>query len=520
MVFEPATRPDPGPTLHPLHHLVKVVAEATTLDDICEAALDCLERSLGVQHSSILTFDADGVMRFRAWRALSEPCRRAVDGHSPWYQDAITPQPVLVPDVLDDPALRDIEDVIAAEGFRALAFIPLTIRGKLLGKFMLYYPEVHNFTPEEIALGETIAAHVSLAIDQRQARERITLYENIFRSSLEGIAVISRNGRYVEQNPAHEALLGFADSELVGQTPAIHLGDDGFQRILDVLTSTGAFRGEIDSTARDGRQLTLDLSAFAVTDEEGALNCYVGIKRDVTERIQHEAELREPLSAKDAFLGMVSHELRTPLTIIAGNAGLLARRGGRTDGETLSAMVHEISANATRLSRIIDNMLALARIDQGVVPEVEPTLLGRLVQQVVAQNEKLFPGRVITITDEAGSEPVHCVPQYVSQVVENLLSNALKYTNGPVEVTVTTGDDGAEVHVLDRGDGVSDELRDRIFEPFARGHSREDYPGLGIGLSVCTSLIEAHNGELWVAPRPGGGSDFAFRLPGSQSLAL
>jgi PAS domain S-box-containing protein len=118
------------------------------------------------------------------------------------------------------------------------------------------------------------------------------LYREIFVHSNEPIAIIDPAGRYLQQNNAHRELLGYSDEELVGQTPAIHLGDEAFQAIAAELSTKGEYRGETTSRAKDGAEREIELSAFTMRDETGKPICFVGIKRDVTERKQAEEALR------------------------------------------------------------------------------------------------------------------------------------------------------------------------------------------------------------------------------------
>jgi GAF domain-containing protein len=118
--------------------LTDSASRAADLGQILEEALDALEQTLRPDRASVLLFDPDGVMRFKAWRALSDGYRKAVEGHSPWKADAVDPVPVLIPDVRDAPDLAVYGDLFEREGIAALAFIPLVSGGRLLGKFMLY----------------------------------------------------------------------------------------------------------------------------------------------------------------------------------------------------------------------------------------------------------------------------------------------------------------------------------------------------------------------------------------------
>jgi K+-sensing histidine kinase KdpD len=144
-----------------LYRFAQAVVAADRVEQVFEAALDAIEAALGTDRAAILTFDGDGVMRFRAWRNLSEAYRAAVEGHSPWPADATAPEPVLVGDAAADPALAAYRPLFEREGIGALAFIPLVTRGRLLGKFMVYYAEAHRFTAQEVETARAIANHLA-----------------------------------------------------------------------------------------------------------------------------------------------------------------------------------------------------------------------------------------------------------------------------------------------------------------------------------------------------------------------
>ena len=157
--------PAPAPIAH-LADLMSGVARAADLEEVYELALDCLGRALGVERAALLLFDRDQVMRFVAWRGLSDSYRAAVEGHSPWAPDARDARPIPVADVAADPELSGFGELFEREGIRALAFVPLAYGDRLLGKFMLYYRDPHRFDPDEIAIAIAIAGHVAYAIER------------------------------------------------------------------------------------------------------------------------------------------------------------------------------------------------------------------------------------------------------------------------------------------------------------------------------------------------------------------
>jgi PAS domain S-box-containing protein len=144
-----------------LYRFAHSAALADNLDQVLECGLDAIAATLGTDRSAVLLFDDAGVMRFRAWRGLSDHYRRSVEGHSPWPRDATAPQPVLVDDAETSPAMAAYLPLFRSEQIGALAFVPLITRGRLLGKFMIYYGERHRFSKTEIEIAGTIGSHLA-----------------------------------------------------------------------------------------------------------------------------------------------------------------------------------------------------------------------------------------------------------------------------------------------------------------------------------------------------------------------
>jgi signal transduction histidine kinase len=164
-----------------LFRLADAVNRAETPEDVYEPALEAVLAGLKVERASVLLADSHKVMRFRAWRGLSDGYRRAVEGHSPWSPDALDPSPVLVEDVEVDEAWAAYRELFRRERIRSLAFIPLTHRARLIGKFMIYSAVPRAFSQREVELAHTIAAQVSQAV----ARGGLLLSERIARRDAE-----------------------------------------------------------------------------------------------------------------------------------------------------------------------------------------------------------------------------------------------------------------------------------------------------------------------------------------------
>ena len=230
-------------------------------------------------------------------------------------------------------------------------------------------------------------------------------------------------------------------------------------------------------------------------DDSGAMIGAVNVLVDVTERAAAERELRATAAAlqasnavKDEFLGLVSHELRTPVTTIFGNARLLHDRGDRLADRQKKSMVADIATDADRLLGLVENLLLLTKLGAGTHLELEPQVLDHVVKKAVESYRRRHPTRRIRIRRDPGHVVVDADRTYIELVIENLLSNADKYTPGtfPIDVSIRVVDGEAQVVIRDRGIGISDVEGRAVFEPFYRTEAaRAQATGIGIGLAVC-----------------------------------
>ncbi|CAN5656394.1 N/A [soil metagenome] len=265
----------------------------------------------------------------------------------------------------------------------------------------------------------------------------------------------------------------------------------------------------------DGTRVMFQPYHTPIHDDAGSLIGAVNVMIDVTERNRAEQALRVSNAVKDEFLGLISHEMRTPVTTILGNARLLRDRGHRLGEDDRRQMLDDIGNDAERLAGIIDNLLMLTRLEAGVQVEFEPQVLAHVVRTSIEAYRSRHGDRRITLT----SEPRHIIVEadggYLEMLLENLLSNADKYSppEAVIEVVIRSHEDAAEVLVLDRGIGLPEDAT-QIFAPFYRAEeARNRAGGIGIGLSVCRRLAESLGGELWAKRREGGGSELGFSVP-------
>lgn len=233
------------------------------------------------------------------------------------------------------------------------------------------------------------------------------------------------------------------------------------------------------------------------------------------ERAAGEARLRR-------FVSDASHELRTPLTSMRGYAELLRRRP-HMDRDDVMTAIRRIDDETRRMGVLVDDLLLLARLDQGRPLQPQRLDLAVLVADAVADARVSDPQRTV---DVAVSRSVHVEADEMRlrQALANLLRNALVHTpaESPVEVTLGIADNGAMIEVIDHGPGIPLEQAERIFERFHRvdpTRSR-DQGGSGLGLSITAAIVKAHGGDISLVATPGGGATFRVRLPLLDGRAL
>jgi len=257
-----------------------------------------------------------------------------------------------------------------------------------------------------------------------------------------------------------------------------------------------------------------------------AAQLHQSLQEEIIERRRAEARLEEANKRKDEFLAMLSHELRNPLAPI-GNAVEVIRRLGGHDPKLIWA-TDVTDRQVRQLTRLVDELLDVARISQGkIVLQTVPTDIAALLVQCVELQRPLLARRRQTLTQALPPVPVwaQADPARLQQVINNLLSNANKYTpdGGRIHVAVTVERDHAVLSVADDGIGIEAELLPRIFDLFEQGQRSLDRSqgGLGVGLTLVQRLVRLHDGRVEArSAGPGQGAEFSVHLPCLPALAV
>jgi len=354
------------------------------------------------------------------------------------------------------------------------------------------------------------------AEDALRASER--RFETVFHLSPQPLAITREaDGRFLVINDALLKLFGLTREEAIGKT-SVELGlwtDEARRAFLASVKSVPQRNLEISKRCKDGRTINVVLSS--IRGDIDGVPCLINAVTDVTGQRAIEDALRLADRRKDEFLALLSHELRNPLTPILTAARMLERRVDAEALEDVDVIVRQVK----HLVRLVDDLLDMSRFARGAVTLSMTQLdLATVVSRAVEATSPLFEerGHRLDVSMPAAGLEVEGDDVRLTQVVDNLLSNAARYTppGGVVTVTGTREDDSVVLRVRDTGVGIDTALLPDLFDTFVQGARGPDRAegGLGIGLSLVKTLTELHGGIATAhSDGPGRGSEFSVRLP-------
>jgi light-regulated signal transduction histidine kinase (bacteriophytochrome) len=282
----------------------------------------------------------------------------------------------------------------------------------------------------------------------------------------------------------------------------------------------------------DGDDINVLLNVWLATDnrgeplyldEDGRPQYIIRQLQDITKRKAAEAalattnrELQRSNAELDQFASVASHDLAAPLTAISGFASLLERRYAAELDDTAREYIGFVTAGATRMKTLIDDLLRYSRVGSRAKP-FQAVDCNQIINQVIDALRMNIENTDASV-DVADLPEVQADEVQLSQVMQNLVGNALKFVTpgdrAVVRIGATRGRDEWTFSVEDNGIGIAPESRERVFQMFQRLLPPDDYPGNGIGLAICAKIIDRHGGRLWVEdPVELKGSRFVFTIP-------
>lgn len=395
----------------------------------------------------------------------------------------------------------------------------------------------YNYVPIFDEAGSRVVYAMILAVnvtERRRAEDSLRKSEErflrIFQSSVDAIAVMgAADGVILEVNPAFERTFGWRRSEAIGKTTReldMWPDPESRERVLHQLVQGDApDYVERQARRRDGTMLDGMVSLREI--ELDSVACYLCTFRDVTEHKRAERErerLFAELTARNAemeqFTFTVSHDLKSPLVTITGFLGMLQRDMAAGDTARMQTDIARIGSAATKMMRLLSDLLQLSRIGQ-TAQSIERLKLSEVVHDALellsaAVSEGKVQVELVSDFPEVVGDRVR-----LTQVVQNLVENAIKYMGDQstprVRIGVRPDPNYVVCFVSDNGVGIDPRYGDRIFGLFEKLNPRSE--GTGIGLALVRRILEAHGGSVWVEAGVERGSTFVFRLPRPPSSA-
>lgn len=436
----------------------------------------------------------------------------------------------------DEPARGVLEREMQAmaesldPSLRQALTLPLAFAGRALGLLMVFRVYATTITVDEVQVLQSFADQAAIAVNNAQlyaavAQERRQL-QAILDHSADGVLILDRDLTIRQFNEALVRMTGWSVLDAVGAPHDAIIQWDGeasgglMQAIADgypfnspVEPAHNTLYVEGDLRLKNGQTLSVGITyAPMLTADNSALDHVVANVRDIT-------NFRQAQEMQNTFISVVSHELKTPVAIIKGYAATLQRDDGEWDAEIVRETLKVIEDEADRLTGLIQDLLTASRLQaqRGITLDLSDVWLPELATRAVERFKTQTAKHHFAVKFTAGYPHVMADELRLRQVLDNLISNAIKYSpaGGWIEVGGRFDEQWVYMSIRDEGVGIALADQERVFDRFYRveGALRKSTPGTGLGLFLAKAVVEAHHGIIDVESKLGEGSTFHIRLP-------
>lgn len=488
-------------TLDALQRVGRAVTGSLDLDNVLTNVVDAAVDLTGAEESSLLLLDeSTGELYMRAARNFQDefvrtfrlPIRDSLAG-----QVLRTGQPI----TFDEKTPQKIKTSYLVH---TLIYVPLQVRGRVIGVLGVDNRQSgHPFTEDHISLMTALADYAAIAIENARLfahteQERAKL-EAILTHIQDGVIVVGQDGRLILVNETARAAFDLPQSNLYGRPlrEVIFHPD-----LLEILDDNRLHPSQSEISLEDGRVFNAQCTPIP---EIGL----VLTMQDIT-------HLKELDRIKTDFVNTVSHDLRSPLTAILGYVELITRAG--PINEQQREFIHRIQISVNNITSLINDLLDLGRIEAGFDTRKEIVQIANIIHYAVEslRNRIAEKKQEVLIQVPANLPTVLGNPMRLRQMVSNLLGNAVKFTppQGRIVIKGEAKGDQVILQVSDTGIGIPPADQAHIFDRFYRGSNiPPDSAGAGLGLAIVKSIVENHQGRIWVESTLGQGTTFTVVLP-------
>ena len=485
-----------------LAELARTINSSLDLDSVLQAVVEAAVKLTNADEGSLLLVDdVTGELYMRASRNFQDDFARTF--RLP-IQDTLagsvvrSGQPVL----MDENTPQKIKTSYLVQ---SLVYVPLRVHQSVIGVLGIdNRAKKIPFTDHDVQLLSALAEFASIAIVNASRFSDTSAERNklgtILAKIQDGVIVFDQDQRLVLVNQMAAGAFKLDDASLAGQPLLDVFTHPDLLALVDSGSKTMTNRAEI--AVEDGRIFSAQITPIAGVGAAVTMHDITNLKK--LDRI------------KSDFVSTVSHDLRSPLTAILGYVELIERAG--PVNELQRDFVHRVQTSVHNITHLVDDLVELGRIESGFDSRKEPVHLEQLIPLVVDQLKKQMDDKHQTLLLEVPEvlPPVFANPVQLRQMVENLLENASKYTHpgGIVTVHATLEDQQIILRFIDNGIGIPQVDLPFIFDKFYRAsNANNEMSGTGLGLSIVRSIVEAHQGRIWVESQPDEGSTFTVVLP-------
>ncbi|MGD9637540.1 MAG: PAS domain S-box protein [Alphaproteobacteria bacterium] len=361
----------------------------------------------------------------------------------------------------------------------------------------------------------------------RDVTSEYLIQENLMRikkaveASGDAIGMATCQGEIFYQNQAFTQMLGYSTEEIKNVTvPQLYKDKDRAYEMFASVINGKSWVGEIEIVKRNGEGLFVLLRADVIKNDAGEIVGIIGVHTDITEQKKAQEQtirmLEKEIAAREQqqnFVSMVSHEFKTPLSIIDSSAQKIIRKINTIEITEVAERMERVRHNVGRLNNLVESTLSLSKLDAGQL-SINPSVndLKDVIHSMVRDIKNYTSERVINFKNE-GNTICSFDPERLGLVVNNLLSNALKYSTAEVNVLCFEDKDYVRFAVADKGVGISKENLPKVGEKFFRADNTKNIPGTGVGLYLVKNIIEKHQGYLKIESEKGVGTTIIVSIP-------
>jgi PAS domain S-box-containing protein len=536
--------------LQALDEHAKKLSKASDLDDIADITLSFIKNVLGFERAGIGVVEEDVIKPVHTAEPIDAQDIR-VDESSIIARAVRTGEPQLVLDTRKDEDYRPYHRH-GGEIVQSLSelTVPIKDEDKVIGVINVESRDPYAYDEKDKRLLELFSDHVSSAINRaertekmeklvkkrtRELRESEQRFRDIAEHSFDVIATMDLQGIIKYVSPSLKDVLGYEPDELIGRNfrdilPIYSLNEKKMERLESVLTSIR--RGEpvsgfqLKVINRERSPVIVEINAAPIM-EDGEMVEAEAIIRDISERVksrelleQQNEQLKKLNRMKDEFIAKATHELKTPLTSIKGYIDYILDGSAGEVPEDMRDFLDVVERNTGRLQNLTEDLLDHQRLSSGETKLEEDQLeLEPFVREVIDELKPMLEEKdqVLELSIPEDINELRADREKIGQVLLNLLSNASNYSpeGSCIILEIEEKNNRVKVKVSDEGIGLSDEDKEKLFEPFIHIDTPEEYSsGTGLGLSICRGIVEMHGGEIWAESEGRGkGSTFIFALP-------